>query len=95
MGHMSRWADFEREGVRIVGTVDGPVVKGPRWAVEALQLEVERRKPGVESMPAHAGLGACSGCWDALPHYRGGMCELCVLARWSVLKARWACGEAA
>lgn len=53
------------------------------------EAEVIRRIPLVQSLPHGVTYGLCSTCWGTLPHYRGGMCDLCVEARERVLTERW------
>ncbi len=70
-------------GYRVIAPV------GADELVERIRAEVKRRIPSMASMPLGAPQhGVCDGCWDQLPHYRGGMCELCVIARVKANEAR-------
>lgn len=76
--------ELELQGVRFLGG-HPPRVRGPRELGDAIRAEVDRRKPRVDPLPPAADYGACCCCGDPMPTHRGGMCGLCVLARWKVL----------
>lgn len=83
---------FKAAGVQFINNGAGYRVIAPRGAdelVERLRSEVARRVPSMASMPAgSAQHGVCDGCWDQMPSYRGGMCELCCLARAKACEAQ-------
>ena len=74
--------DFCHVGGGLLG-VRGP--KGDVGLLAQLRDAVLERMKVVQELPPSAGLGKCDCCGDPLPHYRGGMCSLCILARQKVV----------
>lgn len=71
---------FTRAG----GKVKVLAPKGRADLVEAMRVEVGRRVElvGTGAIPRNAtGTGACDVCLDHIGNGRGGMCDLCVIAR--------------
>jgi len=85
MGGMTA-SSFRDRGVRFERQRGRLTVRGPRDPDLHAQLltEVERRLALVDPLPPPQPAGRCGCCWDPLPQGRGGMCELCVLARQKV-----------
>lgn len=89
MGRL-RVVDLEAQGVTFRDAGARVEVAGPRGRtdlLEAVRAEVAARVPLLVTLPTSgAGYGVCDACWDPLPHYRGGFCSLCCLARARAIK---------
>ena len=79
-------------GVRVERTRRGPRVLAPKGRadlVEVLRAEVARRVPELRDEQIvrrpDAKVGACETCGDPLANGRGGMCDLCIVARHKAL----------
>jgi len=76
-------------GVRVERTRRGPRVLAPKGRAdlaEVLRAEVARRVPhlrdeGIVALPEVPRVGTCETCGDPLANGRGGMCDLCIVAR--------------